>query len=198
MNKIGLPDWAVKLAYKFLDVEKYSPTVDERVLEYSFAICKLVKIKPGNLLDVGCVARVNLIPAVACELGWKVWGIDIRDYNYKHPNFTFVKGSILDNKFPLKFFEAVTTISTIEHIGIKGRYGLTKSLNLGDLDALSKVRDILKKEGKLILTVPFSNTYKVGTLGRTYDMEHLDNLCRRWKVLDKRVINSLAMLELQK
>ena len=198
MGKIGLPEWAVRLVYKFVDAEKYSPTVDERVLEYSFAIGKLVKLDPGNLLDIGCVARMNLIPAVACELGWKVWGIDVRDYNFKHPNFTFVKGGILDNKFPLNTFNAVTAISTIEHIGTKGRYGLTKAVPEGDLSTFSRVRDVLKEGGKLIVTVPVNSSYKQGALGRTYDEKHLAQLYVKWKILDKRITGKLAMLELQK
>ena len=198
MNKVGLPEWAVRLAYKFIDVEKYSPTVDERVLEYSFAISKLSKIEPGNLLDIGCVARMNLIPVVACELGWQVWGIDIRGYNYEHPNFTFVREDILDSKFPLKFFDAITAISTVEHIGIRGRYGLKENSNLGDLDIFSQIRSILKRSGKFIITVPFGNTYKVNTLGRIYDWNRLGELCKRWKILDKRITRNLAMLELEK
>ena len=198
MDKMGLPRWVVRLAYRLVDVEKYSPTTDERVLEYSFAIGKLSRMEPGNLLDVGCVARMNLVPAVACELGWKVWGIDIRNYNFSHPNFTFTKGNILDNLFPLKFFDAITAISTIEHIGIKGRYGLSENIVMGDMSTFNEIRDILKKEGKLIATVPFGNTYKISTLGRTYDEEHLKWFCRRWTVLEKRVGSNLAMLELEK
>ena len=198
MSRIGLPEWAVRLAYKFLDVEKHSPTVDERVLEYSYAIVKLSKLEPGNLLDVGCVARMNLIPVVACELGWKVWGIDIRPYYYTHPNFTFVKGSILSSKFPVKFFDAITAISTIEHIGIRGRYGLSENVVVGDLDTFNQVRGVLKKGGRFILTVPFGGAYRVNTLGRTYDWSRLEELCKRWKTIDKRIVGNLAMLELEK
>ena len=197
MDRVGLPEWLVKLAYKFVDVEKNSPTVDERVLEYSFAISKIAQMKPGNLLDVGCVARMNLIPAVACELGWKVQGIDIRNYNFEHPNFTFMKGSILGPLLRKDTFDVITCISTLEHIGIKGRYG-EKCIPWGDRSTFNRVRELLQDKGAFLVTLPFGKEYQVTSLNRIYDRDNLDWLCKGWKVVDEKYVGNLAMLELQK
>ncbi len=200
MNKIGLPEWVVKLAYKFVDVEKNSPVVDERVLEYSFAISKIAKMEPGNLLDIGCVARVNLIPAVACELGWKVWGIDIRDYNYEHPNFLFLKGDILELPLPLSSFNLVTCISTLEHLGVKGRYGITDSKLSADQETITKIKFLLKPKGRLVLTVPCGEEFKENSLGRVYPKNYLEKGLR-WgfmRISESSIVGNLAMLELSK
>jgi len=196
--KIGIPESLIKLAYRFVDVEKYSLTLDERTLEYSFAISKLCKLTPGNLLDIGCSARVNLIPSTFCELGWKVWGIDLRDYNFRHNNFTFIKDSILSYPFPTESFDAITAVSTIEHIGVKGRYGIKERVTWADKSTFNMVRRLLKPSGKFILTVPYGDVYKETPLNKVYDMENLLWLCRNWNIKELRTTETLALVELVK
>jgi len=188
MIKIGLPNWVLDLAYKFVDVEKNSPTVDERTYEYAFAASKLLGLPVGTkLLDVGCVARTNFIPALACELGFDVWGIDIRPYWFEHPNFTFIQGDITEEKKGPGFFDIVTAISTLEHIGIKGRYGIAQQ-NLGrDRLAIKAIYQLLREEGSLVLTVPFhvSNDNKVSSLGKIYGAKTLQSMSTGWVIKEE-------------
>jgi len=116
--------------YKFIDIE-FSGNVaipDDRMIEYSYGISQVIKrIKPpAKILDVGCVARINVIPETFCELGYSVTGIDVREFNYKHVGFNFLRGNSYSYDFKENIFDAVTLISTLEHIGIKGRYGIDK------------------------------------------------------------------------
>ena len=198
MNRIGLPKWGVDLAYKFIDVEKNSPIVDERTLEYAFILAKIAKLEPGKLLDIGCTARVNLVPAFACNLHWKVTGLDIRDYNFDHDNFIFLKEDLLECSLPSNSFDLITAVSSIEHIGIKNRYGITKSIQSGDAIAIRNIRNLLKAGGRFLLTIPFGLENKTSNLGRVYTRSALFNLIREWKIKEFTAINKVAMLELEK
>src|SRR4030042_6857696 len=118
--KIKLTDNIIKLAYKFIDVEASAKTafVDERMIEYSFVLSRVLMntIKIMKILDVGCTAKINPIPATLCELGHKVFGIDKRQFGYRHPNFQFVDGDIICTGFPSEFFNCISAISVLEHI----------------------------------------------------------------------------------
>ena len=141
--KLKLAPWVLRLAYKLIDVESLgeSSVLDGRTIEYGFALSHLVKLPVGTLLDVGCTARVNPVVSTMCELGWKVEGIDLRDYNYKHPNFTFLKVDI-NHLSAVGQFDVVTAISTLEHIGIGGRYGIEKDPE-ALTDAIRNIRAFL-------------------------------------------------------
>lgn len=187
MKKIGLPSWLLGLAYRFVDIEASSPIIEGRTIEYGFALSKLVKLKPGNLLDIGCVARMNPIPSAFCELGWKVHGIDVRDCKYAHPDFSFHKGDITNTPYPDDFFNAITCISTLEHIGIKGRYGVTVEINLADMLAAREMTRILKDNGTLIVTVPFNYKGGLSSTERIYNNSRLEWIFKGLETKDERL-----------
>jgi hypothetical protein len=86
-------------------------------------------------------------------LGYKVTGLDVRPYPFSHPNFNFIQADILTWQPPVGAFDAVISISTLEHIGLGG-YGdpLNKQ---GDMLALEKLWQALSQGGRLYLSLPF-------------------------------------------
>ncbi|MCL0079872.1 hypothetical protein M1O18_03095 [Dehalococcoidia bacterium] len=72
--KVRLPGKVIKLASRFIDIEASGETAipDARVIEYSFIIGRLSQMKPGKVLDVGCVARLNFLPAALASLGFEM------------------------------------------------------------------------------------------------------------------------------
>ncbi len=144
-----LPENGIKTQLRNL---LYQDIVSERILEYPLVFRYL---KPGNkrVLDVGC-RYSNLVLQMA-SLGHEVYGIDLQPYEYSHPNLKFVKGDIRKTSFPSNFFDAVTAVSVVEHIGL-GYYekALHPDIN-GDQKAINEIRRILKKDGQLIFTAPF-------------------------------------------
>ena len=58
--------------------------------------------------------------------------------------------------------------STIEHIGLGGRYG-SPSIEDGDIKALEKVKQILNPDGILILTIPYGKEKTIKPLHRVYN-----------------------------
>ncbi len=170
-----------RLPQKILDLIYFDDYhVTERIFEKGFVFMNLSDIPIGSkILDVGC-AWSSLSLELAC-LGYHVWGIDIDDYPFHHPNLEFVKGSICKTDFPDNFFDVVIAVSTLEHIGL-GWYG--DSVQDSDIKAISEIHRILKNGGIFILTLPFGirRTTKVF---RVYDRESLYKLIDGFEIIKK-------------
>ena len=139
----------------------------DRYIEYNFAI---KHIQGEKVLDVGCAG--SLFPLMLSAFGYCTWGLDIREYaitnKLSFPKFTFIKEDIKKAKLPYGFFDTITSISTIEHIGISGRYG-EKDDDRGDLKAVDRMKSLLKKGGVLILTFPCGQNKVIKPYCRIYD-----------------------------
>jgi len=187
--RLKLSPRLIKFAYRFVDLESVSETAspDERIIEYSFIIEKLASTTKGKVLDVGCTARINCLPATLASLGWQVWGIDMREFKFNHTNFKFVFGDIRETDFPDNFFDAVYAVSTLEHIGLNGRYGVTNEDPKGDAKAATEIARILRPDGVLLCTLPYAREVKIiRRLQKIYDKSSLDRLFSNWTRRDER------------
>jgi SAM-dependent methyltransferase len=75
-------------------------------------------------------------------------------------------------------FDAVVAVSVIEHIGI-GHYGEPEA-EMGDRHAVRQLAQVLKRGGRLILTVPFGVALTNHWM-RVYDSHRLADLCESVK-----------------
>lgn len=171
--KIKLPEspWKEEL------VRWYCESTTERIIENPLIFMNLPK-KKSQILDVGC--RYSLLPIQMAILGHKVYGVDIHTYKRSHPNFTFIQDNFLTHDFENHYFDAITAVSTIEHIGLSF-YGEGKD-QTGDIKAVAKAFRLLKHGGYLILTMPFgiptdANWYRV------YNLQRLKLLLKRYKIV---------------
>ena len=128
----------------------------DKYVEYPFAIKHLPTNKNVFILDVGCSG--GYFPLIMDAVGYNVIGMDLRPYPSGF-DLNFHQHDILDPLFHEEFFHAITCISTLEHIGIGGRYGVKEDLK-ADRTALIEMHRLLKPKGTLILTIPFGK-YKV-------------------------------------
>ena len=73
----------------------YRAVVSERIVEYPLVFQQFAKMgkKVQTILDFGCVE--DLLPIHLASLGYKVTGLDLRQYPFTHPNFEFVRADIL-------------------------------------------------------------------------------------------------------
>lgn len=163
-----LPENPLKKAIRNL---YYSDFVSERLIEYPF-VFKNLQLDKGRILDVGCY--YSILPIQLASLGFKVYAIDPQPYQLEHPNFVFVKGDIQKNNFKKNFFDVVTVVSTLEHIGLG--YYLDKEGTSGDKLAIREIGRILKKSGKLIMTIPYGKKFRITKSQRMYDNKSLKNL----------------------
>jgi 2-polyprenyl-3-methyl-5-hydroxy-6-metoxy-1,4-benzoquinol methylase len=159
----------------------YANRNDERVVEYPYVFRRLRPLNPHTMkvLDVGCLD--SRLAEALFQMGYEVTGIDIREYPDKH-SFKFVKDDIRKTDFSPDFFDQITCISTIEHVGLNayGNKGLEPN---GDLTAMIEIHRILRPNGNLIVTVPFGchkNDYWI----RYYNRETVRALTRPFTVLE--------------
>jgi len=186
--KLKLSPSLIKFAYRFFDVEASAETAvaDGRMIEYAFVIEKLTQLPKGKVLDVGCTARLNYLPAALTSLGWEVWGIDLREFKFKHQNFHMALEDITGTSFPDNFFDAVYAVSTLEHIGLSGRYVVTKEDLEGDSNSVKEIARILRPSGILLCTVPFAGEARIiKPLQRVYDKLGLERLFANWTRKDE-------------
>ena len=151
----------------------------ERDLEYDFVLRHVGK---GTLqiLDVGGVG--SLLPLYLARKGHKVTVYDVRRYPETHPNLTVIVGDFLANSLPDTAFDLVIMVSTIEHIGF-GCYG-DPVINDGDRMAIQQVYRVLKGQGRLILTTPFTIQHRIyNGFERWYDMDRLTWLLESFRIL---------------
>ena len=136
----------------------------DRYVEYNF-VSRFLPPLPATILDVGCSG--SFYPLILAGLGYKVQGIDIRPYNFKAENFEFM---IMDiSKSRLTPFDCITCISTLEHIGIGGRYGAKDDLTADQ----RAVDNIMSMTNKAIFTVPFGKSKVIRPYTRIYDTKDL-------------------------
>lgn len=159
--------------------------ISERIAEIPFALSCLSSIPSGGkVLDLGCAE--SIFPLEASYLGFHVTGVDFRPYPYKHPNLTFLQADIMNLPFDNQSFDAVSAISTLEHIGL-GSYDDPKVTQKPDATALKQVARVLKKQGIFILTVPFGKMCP-NTHQRVYDQKMIEALLQDFHIEDIRYL----------
>ncbi|RJP28854.1 MAG: class I SAM-dependent methyltransferase [Candidatus Omnitrophota bacterium] len=155
----------------------------DRYIEYSFATENLPST-PAKILDVGCAG--SFFPLLLAGFGYQTYGLDIREYaitnKISFKNFNFVKESVIKTSFQDNFFDAITAISTLEHIGISGRHGEKEDLQ-ADKKALAEMVRILKNQGTIILTIPFGKAKIIRPYARIYDSKLVEELIKPLKIV---------------
>lgn len=121
-----------------------------------------------TVLDIG--SSESLLIYELDHRGYKVFGLDQRDYQEPLKNIPFFKVDISDpdlkiNPGNLGSFYYIVAVSTIEHVGL-GAYGDPIREN-GDRLALENIYKLLREDGYFIITVPMK--YWDGPTGRGYN-----------------------------
>lgn len=146
----------------------------DRLVEYSFVMANLGS-HGRRTLDVGSCD--SPLPAMLSGLGCDVYGIDTRNYlkfaNFK--NFEFVLGDMLFMPFHAASFDRITAVSTLEHVGLYGRYG-SREHAFGDRKAMGELSRCLKTGGKMIITLPYGKPCVLRPYHRIYDKNLLSSL----------------------
>lgn len=182
-----------------LESDIYS-RIGERIIEYPWVLWELVKIAgstedSGHILDVGCVLNSNVIENYIKKHFSMIWFLNpgMEKIVYKK-NVAYFLSDIREHRLPVDLkFDAITSLSTIEHIGMDTRRygGPGGEVNVdyeqpqkNAVPAVNKMCDLLKPGGSLLISVPFGPfeyvyDHKGGPeIYYVFDKERLESLIR--------------------
>lgn len=157
----------------------------DRVPEHTF-VHRHLSAGVGHLLDLG-PGRNYQMAQYACGLGWNVTSIDLHDATTRieEPNFTFIQADFLKWE-PTRQFDRILNVSTIEHFGVPGRYGIKAYEPDADFRAMGKLLDCIKPTGWQIFTIPVGDrTYVFAPWHKIYGPDRVEKLLAGWEILDQ-------------
>ncbi len=178
---------AYRVAGLFLNLDAVeSAVLNSRLIEYPFVVQKLNGLTPGLALDVGCADAGNVVAPILASLGWQVYGVDIREFRLAHEGFQFVRTDVAKGTpFPDGFFDCAYAVSSIEHFGLAGRYGIREEDPQADFKAVSEIWRVLKPGSPFLLTIPYGTGGIVRPAERVYDRSRLARLHDGWETADQ-------------
>jgi len=159
-------------------IDKKGHHYSERLVELPF-VFRNIRDPPADVLDIGCVESIT--PIQLSMLGYRVTGIDIRTYHFKHQNFEFEKGDFNSHDFKGRTFDVVIDISAIEHFGLHTFSNMELDMD-ADKKAVRKIYDMLKPNGQLILTAPFGLHRVMGSFQRIYDKKDITDMLKGFRI----------------
>jgi SAM-dependent methyltransferase len=178
---------AIGIAGLVVDLDAVNGALlNSRIVEYPYVIERLHSLEAGRALDVGATDSGNILAPALVAMGWEVWGIDMRPFRLDLARFHSVMGDIRTTSFADGFFDVAYCVSTIEHVGLSGRYGVRVEDQDGDITAASEIRRIVRTGGRFILTIPYGSGGIVKPPERIYDKARLDRLTQGWEIVHGR------------
>ena len=155
----------------------------DRWVEWSFCMSRLAD-GPGRTLDFG--ADIAFLSLAAAQRGHDVVALDRlpSSAEFDHPRVRFVEADILAHDFGNERFDQIINCSSVEHVGLGGRYGSSDASD-GDVEAMAALRGALAPEGRMILTIPVGRDLVAAPLHRIYGEERLPLLLHGFSAVDE-------------
>jgi SAM-dependent methyltransferase len=161
------------------------PNLDgDREIEWSW-VAAHIGPGPGSALDFGCGPR-GFLSLIAAQRGYQVTAVDLQPagWPHRHPAVECVQGDLLRLGLAAGRFDLVLNCSTIEHVGLAGRYG-SATRPEGDLEAMALLQTSLKEGGSMIMTIPVGRDAVFAPFHRVYGNNRLPRLLEGW-MLEKK------------
>lgn len=156
----------------------------DRDIEWSYIASRL-PTGPGYVLDFGCGYGNMSIHAI--QKGYRVLALDLEpnSFPWLHPNLEVMCGDILKLNLTRNAFDFILNCSTVEHVGLAGRYGVAAQETDGDLAAMQKLRALMKANGKMLMTIPCGRDAAITPWHRVYGKQRLPRLLAGYKIVEE-------------
>ena len=161
--------------------------LNERVIEYSFVLNRLLAANVRKIADIG--TGTNSFSSTLQHCGFDVTASDLMGgywKSYQNRHIHVCQDDITSTSLPRASFDAVTCISTLEHIP---EYNA----------ALEGMTSLLKDNGSLIISFPYShdtfceNVYQLDSadelaknfryIARSYSDSEIDSWCKNYNLV---------------
>ncbi|MGD2094934.1 MAG: glycosyltransferase, partial [Phycisphaerales bacterium] len=138
----------------------------------------------AKLLDFGCGQTAELT-RFATQLGYQITAVDMMPLTISLnglENIHFIQSDFLQQNWTPRNFDLIINCSSIEHAGLAGRYGVVENGPDDDLKIMARMSNIIKSDGKMLLTIPVGLDRIVGSLHRVYGRNRLPQLLDGWEI----------------
>jgi SAM-dependent methyltransferase len=182
LKALNLPIWALdRIRHWSRRPPRIPNLLGDRDIEWSW-IAAHIPPGLGEALEFGC--GFSSLGLIAAERGFRVTAIDLTQpsWPYTHPRLRFLRGDLF--KIPLERgrFDLIINCSSVEHVGLVGRYGVIESRPDGDLEAMACLRDLMAPGGVMLLTVPVGRDAVFAPFCRIYGEGRLPRLLQGYMV----------------
>jgi SAM-dependent methyltransferase len=146
-------------AYAEGDDPAYVSQVEVRERTFAAALSRIERLRPekGRLLDVGTAAGAFL--AAANARGWQAEGCEpnrwMAEWGSRHYGALIRAGELFDHDYPPESFDVITLWDVVEHTPDPAR-------------VVSRISDLLKPGGLLIVNYPDRGSWIARLLGRRW------------------------------
>lgn len=146
----------------------------DRDIEWSWCFATLPS-EPGRVLDFG--AGNGFLSLGAAFRGHSVIAVDLepRSFSFEDDRIAYRQGDFLQMEFEDASFDHIINCSSIEHVGLPGRYG-SPDVPDGDLAAMRKMRELLRPDRTMGFVVPVGRDAVYSPLHRVYGERRLPEI----------------------
>ena len=176
---VYLPSWAyrslVRVKRFFSPLARPAHLINisgERNVEWSF-LSREMPHGPGEAFEFGC--EQGYMSLLAAQKGFHVTANDLQkqSFSWNHSEVQFLQGDFLKLELPRNYFELAINCSSVEHVGVAGRYGIEVNQNDGDIEVMRRLAAILRPEGLLLMTAPVGTDSVMAPWCRVYGIRRL-------------------------
>lgn len=154
--------------------------VGERDVEWAWTLAH-VRRGPGRVLDFG--SGNGMMALGASFAGNETVAVDLEheQYLFAGHDIEYISGDFNELDFEEQSFDQILNCSSIEHVGLAGRYGSPDAPD-GDLHAMAKMAGLLKPGGDMVLSVPVGVDATYAPWHRVYGEQRLPHLLGHWHI----------------
>jgi SAM-dependent methyltransferase len=138
---------------------------------------------PGEAIEFGC--ELGHMSLLAAQKGHHVLAVDLQDqpFTWQHPSVKFIKGDFLEMDLQRESFDLAINCSSVEHVGVAGRYGIELDQPDGDIQVMHRLAAVLKAGGLLLMTAPCGRDVVMAPWHRVYGPDRLPKLLAPFEIL---------------